>query len=207
MVVRTLSEIEAHRAKGRAATARYRARNPGKELPTIRAWQAKNKERIKATRLIWRLANKDRINAARRARAAAKRPAKEQSPVTPKLSKSEQLRSWKAANKERVAASERKWREENRAAKRALIARRRAAKLVRTPTWADQKAIKAIYAEALRLTRETGIKHQVDHVIPLQGRFVSGLHIETNLQILTATANHEKFNRFETYRQEQHQCK
>lgn len=49
------------------------------------------------------------------------------------------------------------------------------------------------YRRAKELTTETGIKHEVDHIIPLRGRNVSGLHIPINLQILTITENRQKF--------------
>ncbi|MDM0041827.1 HNH endonuclease signature motif containing protein [Variovorax sp. J22R193] len=79
----------------------------------------------------------------------------------------------------------------------AASAKRRASKLQRTPAWADLKAIQAFYAEAKRLTLATGIVHHVDHIIPLQGKTVSGLHVANNLQILTAAENLKKNNRFE----------
>lgn len=65
-----------------------------------------------------------------------------------------------------------------------------------TPQWADLEFIKELYKEADRLTVETGIMHEVDHVIPIRGKFVSGLHVHNNLQILTKTANREKGNKF-----------
>jgi excisionase family DNA binding protein len=68
---------------------------------------------------------------------------------------------------------------------------------VRMVPWANPEAIRALRAEARRLTAETGIPHHVDHVIPLQGDFVSGLHVEANMQILTGTENIRKRNRFE----------
>lgn len=74
---------------------------------------------------------------------------------------------------------------------------RRVAKLQRTPPWADQQAIKAIYAEAIRLTAETGVMHHVDHEIPLQGVLVSGLHVETNLQVIPWRENIVKRNTYE----------
>ncbi|MFP5434219.1 MAG: HNH endonuclease signature motif containing protein [Alphaproteobacteria bacterium] len=61
--------------------------------------------------------------------------------------------------------------------------------------WANQEAIRAIYAEAALLTDTTGVRHEVDHIYPLQGKFVCGLHCEANLQILTKTENIRKHNR------------
>ena len=75
--------------------------------------------------------------------------------------------------------------------------KRRAAKLQRIPPWADLVAIKAFYTEAQRLTKLTGVKYVVDHIIPLRGKRVSGLHVETNLQVITKKANSEKGNKYE----------
>lgn len=83
----------------------------------------------------------------------------------------------------------RKWRKDNPEKLLAQIAYRRAKKLKATPAWADKAAILAIYKECVRITKETGVEHQVDHIIPLNGNLVSGLHVETNLQILTAEEN------------------
>jgi len=66
-----------------------------------------------------------------------------------------------------------------------------------TACWADLDKLKQIYLERDRLTEETGIRHNVDHVIPLNGKNVCGLHVETNLQILTETENKSKSNKFE----------
>lgn len=76
-------------------------------------------------------------------------------------------------------------------------AKRRAAKKCSTPAWANMAAIEAIYAEAERRTRETGIPHHVDHEIPLTHPLVCGLHVEHNLRVLTALANIVKGNKFE----------
>lgn len=66
-----------------------------------------------------------------------------------------------------------------------------------TPAWADLTAIKAIYAEAVRLQRETGVKHHVDHEIPLKHPLVCGLHNEFNLRVIPAGENQSKGNSFE----------
>ena len=87
---------------------------------------------------------------------------------------------------------------ERQAALRHVIAgRRRAAKMQRTPPWADREKIKAVYLEARALTKLTGVEHHVDHVIPLQGKLVSGLHVHQNLQVLVASQNCRKGNRFD----------
>ena len=58
--------------------------------------------------------------------------------------------------------------------------------------WSDLEAIEAIYAKARHLTKVTGVRHEVDHYYPLRGKLVSGLHVETNLQILTSLENQIK---------------
>lgn len=74
---------------------------------------------------------------------------------------------------------------------------RLAAKLQRTPKWADKDKIAEFYEEAKRVTRETGIRHDVDHVVPLRGKHVSGLHVHTNLQVIPHIENVRKRNRYE----------
>lgn len=106
-------------------------------------------------------------------------------------------REHRLRNRDRINDRLKRWREANRPKMAAHAMARYAAKLRATPAWADLKAIEAFYIEAARLTRETGIPHQVDHIIPLRGRNVCGFHIETNLQILTAEANRRKKNNFE----------
>ena len=77
--------------------------------------------------------------------------------------------------------------------------KRNASKMRRTPPWADLDAIRKLHEQAQRLTKETGVAHHVDHIIPLQGKTVSGLHIHTNMQILTARENCRKWNKWEDF--------
>lgn len=88
----------------------------------------------------------------------------------------------------------------DRARRLALIShhasKRRCEKLKRTPPWADLHKIRLVYEEARRITKQTGIKHCVDHVIPLQGKLVCGLHVHHNLRVITSHDNSRKRNKF-----------
>lgn len=68
-------------------------------------------------------------------------------------------------------------------------ANRRADKILRTPSWADLEKIKEIYSKCPE-------GFHVDHIIPLKGVLVSGLHVENNLQYLPALDNIKKRNTF-----------
>lgn len=106
-----------------------------------------------------------------------------------------------AEEAERIAAAkleaERTKPERRAALVRHHAAKRRTAKMNRTPPWADLAAIRAFYDEATRLTKLTGEQHHVDHIIPLQGKLVSGLHVESNLQVIPWLKNIVKRNKFE----------
>lgn len=67
-----------------------------------------------------------------------------------------------------------------------------------TPPWADMKAIRKIYVQCAKLTLATGIEHHVDHVVPIKGRQVSGLHVPWNLQVLPGPENRKKSNKLLT---------
>ena len=71
----------------------------------------------------------------------------------------------------------------------------RASKAMRTPAWSDRDAVRAFYVIARRVTDCTGIPHTVDHVYPLHGRGVSGLHVPENLRVLPRWLNQSKGNR------------
>jgi hypothetical protein len=86
--------------------------------------------------------------------------------------------------------------DEHASARAAQKAKRRAAKMQQMPKWANGQKIKTLYAQARVRTKQTGIRHEVDHVIPLQGKTVRGLHVEENLRVITRVENAKKSNRF-----------
>lgn len=77
-------------------------------------------------------------------------------------------------------------------------AKRRAARIKRTPKWLtkdDLWLIKQAYELAALRTKQFGFKWHVDHIIPLQGKLVSGLHVIENLQVIPGTENIKKYNK------------
>jgi hypothetical protein len=82
----------------------------------------------------------------------------------------------------------------------ANVRKRQAAKLQRTPKWLtkdDVWMMQEAYHLANLRTKLFGFSWHVDHVIPLQGKLVSGLHTPYNLQVVPAKENLSKFNRYE----------
>jgi len=64
-----------------------------------------------------------------------------------------------------------------------------------TPFWADEAKIAQIYKLAKEMS-VNGVEYQVDHIVPISSKFVCGLHIETNLEIVPADYNYAKRNRY-----------
>lgn len=93
-----------------------------------------------------------------------------------------------------------KYAKENPGKKNANAAKRHAAKLKRTPVWLTKEQINEIqefYILAHDLQWLSEEKLEVDHIIPLQGKNVSGLHVPWNLQILPKSLNCSKGNNYE----------
>lgn len=105
---------------------------------------------------------------------------------------------WREANKERHSTNNKTWKANNLAKNTANAARYKARKLKATPAWVDaiqMAKIEEFYDIAACKTMQTGIPHHVDHIVPLKGEMVSGLHVPWNLQVLTARENISKKNK------------
>lgn len=91
------------------------------------------------------------------------------------------------------------YRVNNPAVHLASTIKRRVSKLNRTPKWTtkeDLETIKHIYIVANQFSKSFGTEYHVDHIIPLQGKLVSGLHVPSNLQIIPAMDNIKKGSKY-----------
>lgn len=103
---------------------------------------------------------------------------------------------WREANREYCSQLTREWAKNNPSKASAHASKRRAKLLNATPVWADFAAIQVEYDLADWCSKTTGIKYHVDHIVPLQGKTVCGLHVPNNLQVIPAKDNHVKHNKF-----------
>jgi len=104
-------------------------------------------------------------------------------------------KKWRENNKDHLKKWRKNWLIMNKGKHNAKCSKRRSARLNATADWADEQKIKEIYNLSSFLTLTTfGKGYHVDHIIPLQGRNVCGLHVEGNLQIMRAEDNLKKGN-------------
>jgi hypothetical protein len=161
-----------------------------------RQWRIANPEQKKANDKAWHEANKDR-SLAHSLKWVRENPEKRKAAWT----------KYRVEKLDRARASESAYRERNRAVCNARIVvwkgknkpllaeysrRRHAVRLKAVPVWADQSAMRAFYKEADKLRNETGQDWHVDHIVPLSGKIVCGLHCEANLQVLPGKENLKK---------------
>jgi hypothetical protein len=79
-------------------------------------------------------------------------------------------------------------------------AKRRALKILATPTWLSAShydEMRDLYTKSSQIAELTGILFHVDHIVPLQGELVCGLHVPWNLQVIPAYENLSKSNKHE----------
>lgn len=147
----------------RLADKNRRDNNPEKERARRKKYRLHNKEKLAASGNDYYRRNKERHNQA--------------------------TKEYYEQNKEWILEKQREYAANNKDRAREKAALRRAAKIERTPLWADRSSIKDFYANCPE-------GFDVDHIIPLQGETVSGLHVLNNLQYLTARENRSKGNRY-----------
>jgi len=167
----------------------YRAANKQRIAALKKAWVENHKDYKAAQDKIYALANPE-------ARKAAKNKWKKANPELNRLAKSK----YEKNNIEKIKAAKKLWQNNNSAKRQAICIKRRAAKINRTPKWLtdiDYQRIENEYRLAALQTKLTGEPWHVDHIIPLQGKMVSGLHVPNNLKAIPAKDNMVKSNKFE----------
>jgi hypothetical protein len=153
-----------------------------------KAYYEENKEVLLAKQKQWRLDNPDKV--------------KEQSKQSYEKNKDKvaaRMVEYYQNNKDRINAYGKEWSQNNKHRRAASTAKRHAAQMLRTPKWLSEEQLKEIETEyALRewCSEVMGEEYHVDHIIPLRGKKVSGLHVPWNLRVIPATENIRKLNKF-----------
>ena len=99
-----------------------------------------------------------------------------------------------AENRRRAA---RVWRERHPGEANAYARLRQTRRAQRMPPWADKEKIQEIYKLAKQTQRKLGVRMAVDHIVPLKGEVVSGLHVHENLRIIPYIENARKSNSYQ----------
>jgi len=108
-------------------------------------------------------------------------------------------KDWNNRNPDRIKEIHNKRNRANPARRNLLTANYRSAKDNRTPTWlteVDFERIANVYKLATLQSKITGTTWHVDHIIPLRGEYVSGLHVPSNLQAIPGVDNVRKNNSY-----------
>jgi hypothetical protein len=111
----------------------------------------------------------------------------------------ENSKAYYAANKEKFGQYIKEWRKANQDRLRTYSASRRASQKQALPTWLTEdqmRQIDSIYTHAKDCEVVSGQTYHVDHIVPLKGENVCGLHVPWNLQVLPSDVNLSKHNNF-----------
>jgi hypothetical protein len=166
---------------------RYRKENADKVSASFKRWYGENREHNIARKNAWQKANPDKVK--QHEKTKNKRHS---------ASRSMRAYLWNKANAEAHAVIHKRWRRNNKDKLCYYASGRRAMKR-QAVTAFGQDGIEDFFAEAQRLTQETGIRHEVDHIVPLYARdadgnrVACGLHNRFNLQVLPQKENRSKW--------------
>ena len=157
----------------RAKAKEYRLNNLEYIRAKDREYSIANAEKVRQRSVIWRRENKERFTST--------------------------VNKWRSQNKARTKEIRRRWLDKNPEYPAFKTANYRASKLRATPFWLAGEhydEISEMYAVAKMFQVYTGQEYHVDHIVPLQGETVCGLHVPWNLQILLGAENQSKSNKY-----------
>lgn len=180
--------------KTRQRAMEWERANPKRVAERSKLYRTQNAESIKANRALYHIQNSDRINGKSRLWYAENTQRALNNCKQYYENNREYYRMLGAnmykRNKEAADTRMREWRAANPRRNTAYARAYNLRKQMRTPAWSERKEILQFYYLC-----PPG--HEVDHIIPLKGRLVSGLHVLSNLQYLTVSDNCKKSNYFD----------
>jgi vacuolar-type H+-ATPase subunit I/STV1 len=158
----------------KATTKKYREANKEQYYESAKRWARENPERVRESKRKRYLARQEEIL--------------------------QQKKEYYRENREAILEYKKTYGQVNRGKRNAIEAKRHAEKLKRTPDWLTKdhlSEIESFYWLARDLFKITGERYHVDHIVPLQGENVLGLHVPWNLQVLPADLNIAKGNKYD----------
>lgn len=192
---------------------KQRLKNPEKRKVKAKEWRENNKEKLTEYFYKYYRDNKEHKTQYAKDYREANSESLKQKDREYAVSHKEQIREYKKKyaidNKEKISLKQAEnyiknretvlpkaiqYQKDNKESVNAKHAKRRADKLQRTPKWCNLVETKEVYKNCPE-------GFHVDHIHPLIGKLVSGLHVETNLQYLSGPENNSKSNKFTPYRQ------
>lgn len=156
----------------------YYEANKDKEMALCASWRANNKEYVREASSKYRKRYPEKVKAG--------------------------LASWYAKNKDTHKDKCKDYATINKSTVNSIHAKRRASKLNASPKWlsdAHKEQIADLYWLAKDLEAISGEHYHVDHIVPLQGKTVCGLHVPWNLQVLPASDNIKKKNNYDDWKE------
>ena len=161
----------------RKESGRHRSECKSCQNKSASKWARENPEKRRAVALKWAKENYDYIRA-NKAKYRAEDPLK--------------MRKWERENPEKMKACRARWNAANKDRKAEHTATRRSRQRQAMPAWADRFVIAEAYRLARLRTEIFGFQWEVDHIVPLAGKTVCGLHVEHNLQVIPMSTNRRK---------------